>query len=481
MGERRDRRDARRGSAGGRASSRGDEVRRGPPCRKSRARAGVARLGRDRDRPLDGRIRGAQCTVGLRGVLRRVRHRAAHRPHRRGGARCHRSRHGGRRRRHGRGHDRAEQSNPDHGGPPGRRGTRGGGRAVRTRDGWPRSPTPLLCSGCPRRAPVTPAAQRSPCWSSANVLWPRSRSTTTVSRPGSNAAGGTLPRSPRSGRPLAGHGQQRRDRRARSPAARQTRVERQLRLLNTNSRFNYEAIVEFAARLARPRARSAGHRLPGELRIRGGRPGDAARARRHRAVRRALRCARPTTAGPTRSRCGLDLRRRQPERPARPGRAGCTPSRRPTRTAASYRGADASRYDRRRPRRHRRARRGRTTAGRLHRASPTTATPAGCRCPTDTSPPCTPRCAGTAGCAIADEVQVGYGRLGEWFWGFEQQGVVPDIVTVAKAMGNGASRRRRHHQPGRGRAVPRARATSSPPPAAARSSARRSCRARRPA
>jgi 4-aminobutyrate aminotransferase-like enzyme/Ser/Thr protein kinase RdoA (MazF antagonist) len=41
------------------------------------------------------------------------------------------------------------------------------------------------------------------------------------------------------------------------------------------------------------------------------------------------------------------------------------------------------------------------------------------------------------GLAIADEVQVGYGRLGEWFWGFEQQGVVPDIVTVAKAAGNG--------------------------------------------
>jgi 4-aminobutyrate aminotransferase-like enzyme/Ser/Thr protein kinase RdoA (MazF antagonist) len=41
------------------------------------------------------------------------------------------------------------------------------------------------------------------------------------------------------------------------------------------------------------------------------------------------------------------------------------------------------------------------------------------------------------GLAIADEVQVGYGRLGEWFWGFEQQGVVPDIVTMAKAMGNG--------------------------------------------
>lgn len=41
------------------------------------------------------------------------------------------------------------------------------------------------------------------------------------------------------------------------------------------------------------------------------------------------------------------------------------------------------------------------------------------------------------GLAIADEVQVGYGRLGSWFWGFEQQGVVPDIVAVAKSIGAG--------------------------------------------
>lgn len=41
------------------------------------------------------------------------------------------------------------------------------------------------------------------------------------------------------------------------------------------------------------------------------------------------------------------------------------------------------------------------------------------------------------GLCIADEVQVGYGRLGHTFWGFEQQGVVPDIITVAKGMGNG--------------------------------------------
>ncbi|MVA73882.1 aminotransferase [Agrobacterium vitis] len=41
------------------------------------------------------------------------------------------------------------------------------------------------------------------------------------------------------------------------------------------------------------------------------------------------------------------------------------------------------------------------------------------------------------GLCIADEVQVGYGRLGHHFWGFEQQGVIPDIITIAKGMGNG--------------------------------------------
>lgn len=41
------------------------------------------------------------------------------------------------------------------------------------------------------------------------------------------------------------------------------------------------------------------------------------------------------------------------------------------------------------------------------------------------------------GLCIADEVQVGYGRLGHYFWGFEEQGVTPDIITIAKGMGNG--------------------------------------------
>ncbi len=41
------------------------------------------------------------------------------------------------------------------------------------------------------------------------------------------------------------------------------------------------------------------------------------------------------------------------------------------------------------------------------------------------------------GICIADEVQSGFGRTGEKFWGFELQGVVPDIVTMAKSIGNG--------------------------------------------
>jgi len=42
------------------------------------------------------------------------------------------------------------------------------------------------------------------------------------------------------------------------------------------------------------------------------------------------------------------------------------------------------------------------------------------------------------GVCIADEVQTGFGRTGEHYWGFQSQGVVPDIVTMAKGIGNGA-------------------------------------------
>lgn len=41
------------------------------------------------------------------------------------------------------------------------------------------------------------------------------------------------------------------------------------------------------------------------------------------------------------------------------------------------------------------------------------------------------------GLCIADEVQTGFGRTGDHYWGFENWGVVPDIVTMAKGIGNG--------------------------------------------
>ena len=41
------------------------------------------------------------------------------------------------------------------------------------------------------------------------------------------------------------------------------------------------------------------------------------------------------------------------------------------------------------------------------------------------------------GVCIADEVQIGFGRVGSHFWGFELQGALPDIVTMGKPIGNG--------------------------------------------
>ncbi len=41
------------------------------------------------------------------------------------------------------------------------------------------------------------------------------------------------------------------------------------------------------------------------------------------------------------------------------------------------------------------------------------------------------------GVCIADEVQIGMGRVGTHFWGFEMHDVVPDIVTMGKPLGSG--------------------------------------------
>jgi len=41
------------------------------------------------------------------------------------------------------------------------------------------------------------------------------------------------------------------------------------------------------------------------------------------------------------------------------------------------------------------------------------------------------------GICISDEVQTGFGRLGNQFWGFEMHDVLPDMVILGKPMGNG--------------------------------------------
>ncbi|MEQ9406059.1 MAG: aminotransferase class III-fold pyridoxal phosphate-dependent enzyme [Cyclobacteriaceae bacterium] len=41
------------------------------------------------------------------------------------------------------------------------------------------------------------------------------------------------------------------------------------------------------------------------------------------------------------------------------------------------------------------------------------------------------------GICISDEVQTGFGRLGDHYWGYEAQGVIPDLVILGKPMGNG--------------------------------------------
>ncbi len=48
-----------------------------------------------------------------------------------------------------------------------------------------------------------------------------------------------------------------------------------------------------------------------------------------------------------------------------------------------------------------------------------------------------PRIRAQGGLCISDEVQVGFGRLGSHFWGYEMYDVIPDMVILGKPMGNG--------------------------------------------
>jgi len=57
--------------------------------------------------------------------------------------------------------------------------------------------------------------------------------------------------------------------------------------------------------------------------------------------------------------------------------------------------------------------------------------------PTEWAELLTSRIRAAGGLIIADEVQYGLGRSGSHFWGFERRGIVPDIVTLGKPLGNG--------------------------------------------
>jgi len=211
-------------------------------------------------------------------------------------------------------------------------------------------------------------------------------------------------------------------------------AERQLRLLNTNSRFNYEAIAEFGARLAD----LAPDPLDTVFLVNSG--SEAADL----AIRLALvATGRPDVVAMSEAYHGWTyasdaVSTSVADNPnalqTRPSWVHTVPAPNPYR--GQHRGADASRYG---PEAaaiiDELAASGRAPAGFMGESYYGNA--GGMPLPGGYLDAVYSAVRRHGGLAIADEIQVGYGRLGRWFWGFEQQGVVPDIIAVAKAVGNG--------------------------------------------
>jgi 4-aminobutyrate aminotransferase-like enzyme/Ser/Thr protein kinase RdoA (MazF antagonist) len=209
---------------------------------------------------------------------------------------------------------------------------------------------------------------------------------------------------------------------------------RQLRRLNTNSRFNYEAVVEYSERLAAT--------LPEQLDTvflvnSGSEASDLAiRLATAATGRRDVVAVREAYHGWT---YGTDaVSTSTADNPnalsTRPDWVHTVES--PNSFRGKYRGADVSRYaedavrcitDL--------AAEGRPAAGFI--CETVYGNAGGMTLPDGYLADVYAAVRAAGGYAIADEVQVGYGRLGEWFWGFHQQQVVPDIVSVAKSTGNG--------------------------------------------
>lgn len=209
---------------------------------------------------------------------------------------------------------------------------------------------------------------------------------------------------------------------------------RQLRRLNTNSRFNYEAVVEFSERLA--------GLLPAPLDTvflvnSGSEASDLAiRLATAATGRRDVVAVREAYHGWTygTDAVSTSIADNPNALATRPDWVHTVES--PNSFRGKYRGADASRYAGEAVAQIE----GLVAAGRAPGAficESVYGNAGGMALPDGYLQQVYAAVRAGGGLAISDEVQVGYGRLGEWFWGFQQQQAVPDIVSIAKSTGNG--------------------------------------------
>ncbi|MEO3757747.1 aminotransferase [Mycobacterium sp. B14F4] len=209
---------------------------------------------------------------------------------------------------------------------------------------------------------------------------------------------------------------------------------RQLRKLNTNSRFNYEAVVEFSERMAAT--------LPDPLATvflvnSGSEASDLAiRLATAATGRRDMVAVREAYHGWTygTDAVSTSIADNPNALATRPEWVHTVES--PNSFRGKYRGADASRYAGEAARQIEEL----IAAGRPPAAficESVYGNAGGLALPDGYLKQVYAAVRAGGGLAISDEVQVGYGRLGEWFWGFQQQDAVPDIVSVAKSTGNG--------------------------------------------
>ena len=210
---------------------------------------------------------------------------------------------------------------------------------------------------------------------------------------------------------------------------------RQLRRLNTNSRFNYEAVVEYSERLAAT--------LPDPLDTvflvnSGSEASDLAlRLAMAATGRRDVVAVREAYHGWTYATDAVSTSvADNPNALAtRPDWVHTVES--PNSFRGKFRGPDASRYaDEAVSQIQRLVADGRPPAAFI--AEPVYGNAGGMALPDHYLEQVYAAVRAGGGLAIADEVQVAYGRLGNWFWGFQQQNVIPDIVSVAKSTGNGS-------------------------------------------